>query len=51
MENDLKSLNEQYHINEIASIERFTPNKSIKCQVFMYKKSYIKMYNYSDKFI
>ena len=30
MKNDLKSLKEQYHINEIATVGRFTPNKENK---------------------
>ena len=30
MDKDLKSLKEQYHINEIAAVGRFTPNKENK---------------------
>jgi hypothetical protein len=30
MEKDLKSIKEQYHINEIATVGRFAPNKENK---------------------
>lgn len=30
MDKDLNSLKEQYHINEIATVGRFTPNKENK---------------------
>ena len=57
MENDLKSLKEQYHINEIASVERFTPNKR-KYTVFIISDSNmsqvhvcIKKYNVSKALV
>ena len=37
-----------YVSDEIYKAYKKQVNHDIKCQVLMYKKSYIKMYNYSD---
>ena len=48
---DLLALDQQFDAERESSWTEEEKEKAIKCQILLYKKSYIKMYNYSDAWI